>query len=160
MVKKYLNTFIVTDANDCPNFLSHGATFRMVVLIPNYHKDMVIEGENVPHFSKMSRDKKRSPNGPSNVFQILGDIQKGQQAVHSQCQYIANPELASPFRITTPSEKPALMTVTAKQADPVHVNALPMQNTSQSGPPAPCAHVHKPPPQVLKPGDSLTLRKV
>ena len=58
--EKYLNTFIVTDANDCPNLLSHGATFRMGVLLPNYPKDMVVEGENVP----------------SNVFQILGDIQK------------------------------------------------------------------------------------
>ena len=27
--EKYLNTFIVTNANDCPNLLSHGATFRM-----------------------------------------------------------------------------------------------------------------------------------
>ena len=35
-----------------------------------------------------------------------------------------------------------------------------MQNTSQSGPPAHCAHVHKLPPQVLKPGDLLALRKV
>ena len=33
-------------------------------------------------------------------------------------------------------------------------------NTSQSGPPAHCALVHKPPKQVLKPGDSLPLRKV
>ena len=29
---------------------------------------MVVEGENVPHFSKMSGDKVRAPNGPSNVF--------------------------------------------------------------------------------------------
>ena len=35
-----------------------------------------------------------------------------------------------------------------------------MQNTSQSGPPAHCAHVHKPPPHVLKQRDSLALRKV
>ena len=48
----------------------------------------------------------------------------------------------------------------AKQADPVHVNALPMQNTSQSGPPAPVAHVHKLLQQVLKPEDLLALRKV
>ena len=74
--EKYLNTFIVTDANDCPNLLSHGATFRMGVLLSNYPKDMVIEGENVPHFSKMSGDKMRAPNGLSNVFQILGDTQK------------------------------------------------------------------------------------
>ena len=69
--EKYLNTFIVTDANDCPNLLSHGATFRMGVLLPNYPNDMVLRGENVPHFRKMT-----PPNGPSNVFQILGDIQK------------------------------------------------------------------------------------
>ena len=25
---KYLNTFRVTDANDCPNLLSHGTAFR------------------------------------------------------------------------------------------------------------------------------------
>ena len=31
--EKYLNTFIVTDANDCPNLLSYGATFRMGVLL-------------------------------------------------------------------------------------------------------------------------------
>ena len=74
--KKYLNTFIVTAANDCPNLLSHGATFRMGVLLPNYPKDMVVEGKNVPYFSKMSGDKMRAPNGPSNVFQILGDIWK------------------------------------------------------------------------------------
>ena len=74
--EKYLNTFIVIDANDRPNLLSHGATFRMGVLFPNYPKDMVIEGENVPYFSKMSGDKMRVPNGPSNVFQILGDIWK------------------------------------------------------------------------------------
>ena len=116
---------------------------------------MVIDGDNVPHFDKMSGDKMRAPNGTLNVFQILGDIQKQQLAIQSQCEI---PESASPFRTTTPS-KPALMMVTAKQANPVHVNALPMQNTSWSGPPAPCAHVHKL-PQVLKPGDSLALRNV
>ena len=52
------------------------------------------------------------------------------------------------------------MMATAKQADPLHVSAWGMQNTSQSGPQAPCAHVYKPPPQVLKCRDSLALRKV
>ena len=74
--EKYLNTFIVTDDNDCPNLLSHDASFRISVLLLNYPKDMVVEGENVPHFSKMSGDKMRAPNGPSNVFQTLGDIWK------------------------------------------------------------------------------------
>ena len=52
------------------------------------------------------------------------------------------------------------MMATAKQANPVHVNALPMQNTSWSGPAAPHAHVHKLSPQVLKSRDLLALRKV
>ena len=38
--EKYLNTFIVTNANDCPNLLSHGTTFRMGVLLPNYPEEM------------------------------------------------------------------------------------------------------------------------
>ena len=67
--EKYLNTFIVTDANDCLNLLSHGATFRMGILLS---KHMVIDGDNVPHFNKMSGDKMRAPNGTWNVFQILG----------------------------------------------------------------------------------------
>ena len=52
------------------------------------------------------------------------------------------------------------MTAMSKQANPVQVHTFPIQNTSQSGPPAPSAHVHKPPQHVLKPRDSLALKKV
>ena len=48
--EKYLNTFIVTNANDCPNLLSHGANFRMGVLLPNYPEENVVRRENVPNF--------------------------------------------------------------------------------------------------------------
>ena len=41
--EKYLNTFIFTNANDCPNLLSHGATFRMGVLLPNYPEENVVK---------------------------------------------------------------------------------------------------------------------
>ena len=67
--EKYLNTFIVTNANDCPNLLSHGATFRMGVLLPNYPEENVLKGENVPNF-KINTSKGAS----SNVFQILQDL--------------------------------------------------------------------------------------
>ena len=136
--EKYLNTFIVTDVNDCPNLLSHGATFRMGVLLPNYPRDMVVEGENVPHFNKMSGDKMGAHTSLSNVFQILGDIRKQQQAVQIQCE---NPELASLFRTTTSSENPAPITSISKQARPVHVQAFPVNNTSWSGPPAHSTHL-------------------
>ena len=47
---KDLNTFIITNANDCPNLLSHGATFRMAVLLPKYPEENIVKGENVPNF--------------------------------------------------------------------------------------------------------------
>ena len=68
------------------------------------------------------------------------------------------PEMATSFRTTTPSI-PVMTATSAKQANPIHVNALPVQNTSWSGHSAPSAHVQKP-PHVLEPGDSLALRKV
>ena len=69
--EKYLNTFIVTNANDCPNLLSHGATFRMGVLLPNYTENVVKScGENVPNFKYST-----STGTSSNVFQILQDLQ-------------------------------------------------------------------------------------
>ena len=104
--ERYLNTFIVTNANDCPNLLSYGATFRMGVLLPNYPEENEVKGDNVPNFSKVNTG--RTGNGTahgtshgmqhsityastgnvtgsgtpdhmdhmSNIFQILQDIQK------------------------------------------------------------------------------------
>ena len=57
--EKYLSTFIVTNTNDCPNLLSHGATFRMGVLLPNYMEENVVKGET---------------GTLPNVFQILQDL--------------------------------------------------------------------------------------
>ena len=71
--EKYLNTFIVTNANDCPNLLSHGATFRMGVLLPNYLEENVVKGENVPNF-KFGTSAGKSTGTSSNVFQILQDL--------------------------------------------------------------------------------------
>ena len=63
--RKYLNTFIVTNANDCPNILSHGAIFRMGILVPNYPEENMV---NV-------RDME---TGTSNVFQVLQDLRMQQ----------------------------------------------------------------------------------
>ena len=67
--EKYLNTFIVTNTNDCPNLLSHEATFRMGVLLSNYPEENVVKGENVPNFKINT-----STGTSSNVFQILQDL--------------------------------------------------------------------------------------
>ena len=67
--EKYLNTFIVTNVNDCPNLLSYGATFRMGVLLPNYPEENIVRGENAPNFTVNT-----SEGTSSNVFQILQDL--------------------------------------------------------------------------------------
>ena len=61
--ERYLNTFIVTNASDCPNLLSYSATSRMGVLLPNYPEENIVKGENVPNF--------KVNTGTSNLFQIL-----------------------------------------------------------------------------------------
>ena len=69
--RKYLNTFIVTNANDCPNILSHGAIFRMGILVPNYLKENMVKLEDME-------------TGTSNVFQVLQDLRMKQYQGNSE----------------------------------------------------------------------------
>ena len=82
--EKYLNTFIVTNANNCPNLLSHGATFRMGVLLPNYLEENVVKGENVPNF-KFNTSTGTSTGTSLNVFQILQDLRLKQYQNQEKC---------------------------------------------------------------------------
>ena len=124
--EKYLNTFIVTNANDCPNLLSYGATFRMGVLLLNYPEENVVRGENVPNFKVNT-----SEGTSSNVFQILQDLQLNQY--QNQCHSNTVPsmlktfhtadtaqnmaQLVASFRTTTPSTA-TTGTMTTKQVNP------------------------------------------
>ena len=69
--RKYLNTFIVTNANDCPNILSHGAIFRMGILVPNYPKENMVKARDME-------------TGTSNVFQVLQDLRMQQHQGNSE----------------------------------------------------------------------------
>ena len=69
--KKVLKHFYSHNANDCPNILSHGATFRMGVLVPNYPEENVVK----------QGDKE---TGTSNVFQILQDLRIKQYKGNSE----------------------------------------------------------------------------
>ena len=69
--RKYLNTFIVTNTNDCPNILSHGAIFRMGILVPNYPEENMVRLEDME-------------TGASNVFQILQDLRMKQYQGNSE----------------------------------------------------------------------------
>ena len=181
--EKYLNTFIVTNANDCPNLLSHGATFRMGVLLPNYLEENVVKGENVPNF------KISTSTGSSNVFQILQDLHLKQYQETSSSQprtshtsttdttctttqltplmtygsTLANQNTGMATPITSMSESltsprttmPADTTPSSRQStSEIH------RNTSCNRLSQCCMHVHQPTSQVCKPGESLALRKV
>ena len=166
--EKYLNTFIVTNANNCPNLLSYGATFRMGVLLSNYPKENVLRGENVPNF-KINTSEGTS----SNVFQILQDLclKQYQDRCHSNTmqndlktfhttsttntvQNMAQP--ATSFRTTTPSTATTGTKMTTKQVNPVQVHP----DTSCKELLGHCIHACQPAVQVCKPGESLALRKV
>ena len=182
--EKYLNTFIVTNTNDCPNLLSHGATFRMGVLLPNYPEENVVKscGENVPNF-KCNTSTSTSTGTSSNVFQILQDLQLKQYqenhpdslqnesrtshtSTHSTTSTLiqSTVQLTTSFRTTTPSKAMSGRTntfrttpnTTGQQVNPAQIP----QDTSHNTHLESCIHVHQPVSQVCKPGESLTLRKV
>ena len=164
--EKYFNTFIVTNANDCPNLLSHGATFRMGVLLPNYPEENVVKGENVPNFKLNTSTSTTTGTSPLNVFQILQDLQLKQYQgkfhsypMQSDSKMFHSTEnmaqLTTSFRTTTPS-KATNGRMTTKQVNPVQVP----QDTSCKAHLECCMHVHQPMSQVCKPGESLALRKV
>ena len=188
--EKYLNTFIVTNANNCPNLLSHGATFRMGVLLPNYLEENVVKGENVPNF-KFGTSAGKSTGMSSNVFQILQDLRL------KQCQETNSDSSRSRVSLTSTTDMTCTTTqltpLTTYGSAPANQNtgmATPItsmsesstssrttmpaettpssrqptseihQNTSCNGLSQCCMHVHQPQSEVCKPGESLALRKV
>ena len=123
--EKYLNTFIVINANDCPNLLSHGATFRMGVLLPNYPEENVVKGENVPNF------KISTPTGLSNVFQILQDLRLKQYQETSSSQPRTSCTSTTDMTYTTTQLTP-LMTYGSTPANQNTGMATPITSMSES----------------------------
>ena len=175
--KKYLNTFVVTNANDCPNILSHGATFRMGVLVPNYLEENIVKLED-------------QETGTLNVFQILQDLWIKQYQGKSESKthrpsttfttdttrqpkvlkthktasqktgtaiYIANmSQTLTPFRTMPPPK-------TRTKANTSHSTRRPASGTHQSYshlPPTCCMHVHQQQSQTCKTGKLPALREV
>ena len=188
--EKYLNIFIVTNANDCPNLLSHGATFRMGVLLPNCPEENMVKEESVPNF-KFGTSAGKSTGMSSNVFQILQDLQL------KQCQGTSSDSSRSRASQTSTTDTTCTTTqptpLTTYGYNPANQNTgmatpntsmsesstssrttLPTkttpssrqltseihQDTSRNGLSQCCMHVHQPVSQIFKPGESLALRKV
>ena len=172
--EKYLTTFIVTNANDCPNLLSHGATFRMGVLLPNYLEENVVKGET---------------GTISNVFQILQDLRLEQYQETGSSQPRASRTSTTDTACTTTQLMPlttygstpasqntgmATPITSMSQSSTVSRTTIPAdtipssrqpasevhQNSSHSGPPICCMHVHQPQSQACKLGEPPALRKV
>ena len=185
--KKYLNTFIVTNANDCPNLLSHGATFRMNVLKPNYPRENMVKGDEVPNF------KIGKPTCTSNVFQILQDLRLKQHSGNFEPKTY-RPSTTSTTGTNQPkshekASKNTIGTVNIDNLDTVSSNPIPCRTMRppkastfrtmptptvstnqpvsnrrpshpQSGLPPCCMHVLQAKGQVHKSGEMPALRKV
>ena len=183
--EKYLNTSIVTNANDCPNLLSHGAAFRMGVLLLNYPEEHVVKGENVPNF------KISTSTGSLNVFQILQDLRLKQcQETNSDSSRSRASQTSTTDTTCTTTQLMPLMTYGSTPANQNTGMAtpntsmselstssrttMPAETTPSSRQPTSviqrdmsrnklsqcCMHVHQSTNQVCKPGESLALRKV
>ena len=127
--KKYLNIFIATNANDCPNLLSHGATFRMGVLLPNYLEENVVKGDKVPNF------KIGTPTSTSNVFQILQDLRLKQYQGNSEPRVYQPSTTAKQPKVLmtheTASQKTGMTTYIANTSS-TPCRTIPPPNTSHS----------------------------
>ena len=172
--EKHLTTFIITNADDCPNLLSHGATFRMGVLLPNYPEENVVKGET---------------GTTSNVFKILQDLHLKQYQETGSSQ----PRVSHTSTTDTACTTTQLMPLTTYGSTPASQNtgmATPItsmsesstvsrtimpanttpssrqptseihQNSSHSGPPNCCMHVQQPQSQDCKLGELPALKKV
>ena len=172
--KKYLNTFVVTNANDCSNILSHGATFRMGVLVPNYLEENIVKQGD-------------QETGTSNVFQILQDLRikqyqgkseskthgpsttfttdttrqpkvsKTHETASQKAGTVNMSQILTPYRTMPPPK-------TRTKANTSHSTRQPASGTHQfhshSGPPTCCMHVHQQQSQTCKTGKLPALREV
>ena len=175
--RKYLNTFIVTNANDCPNILSHGAIFRMGILVPNYPEENMVK----------LRDME---TGTSNVFQVLQDLRMKQYQGNSEpkahrpnttftTSTTRQPKASNtPKSCETASQKAGMAiytdnmspiqtsfrTIPTPELNTAHSTRRPASRTHQlhshSEPQTCCTHVHQQQSQTHKTGEPSALREV
>ena len=174
--EKYLATFIVTNANDCPNLLSHGASFRMGVLLPNYPEENVVKGETgmlpnvfqilqdlrLKHCQETNSDSSRSrASQTSTTDTTCTTTQLTPLMTYGSTPANQNTGMATP--ITSMSES-STVSRTTMPAETTHNSRQPTseihQNMSRNGLPQYYVHVQQPTSQVCKPGGLPALRKV
>ena len=141
--RKYLNTFIVTNANDCPNILSHGAIFRMGILVPNYPKENMVKARDME-------------TGTSNVLQVLQDLRM--QQYQGKYQRNSEPRTHRPgttFTTTTTRQLKASVTpksyktASQKAGTVTHTSMSPIQTSFRTmPPPKPSAYRTIPTPEL------------
>ena len=172
--KKYLTTFIVTNANDCPNLLSHGATFRMGVLLPNYMEENVVKGETgtLPNVFKILQDlclKQYQETGSSQPRMFHTSTtdtactatQLMHLTTYSSTPASQNTGMATPITSMSESLTFPRTTMPAETTPSLRHSTSEMhQNSSHSGPPTCCIHVHQPQSQACKPEEPPALKKV
>ena len=178
--RKYLNTFIVTNTNDCPNILSHGAIFRMGILVPNYPEENMVKLEDMD-------------TGTSNVFQVLQDlwmrqyqgnsepkvqrpsttfmtsttrqpkVSKTHETASQKAGTVNMSQIPTSFRTMPPPKTSAHGTIPTPKFNTSHSTRRPASRTHQlhsHSEPQTCMHVHQQQSQTCKTGEPPALREV
>ena len=136
--RKYLNTFIVTNANDCPNILSHGAIFRMGILVPNYLEENMVKVRDME-------------TGTSNVFQVLQDLRMQQYQGNSEprTHRPGTTVTTTTTRQLKASETPKSYETASQKAGTYTDNMSPIQTSFRTmPPPKPSAYGTIPTPEL------------
>ena len=136
--RKYLNTFIVTNANDCPNILSHGAIFRMGILVPNYPEENMVKVRDME-------------TGTSNVFQVLQDLRMQQYQGNSEprTHRPGTTSTTTTTRQLKASKTPKSYETASQKAGTYTDNMSPIQTSFRTmPPPKPSAHGTIPTPEL------------
>ena len=136
--RKYLNTFIVTNANDCPNILSHGAIFRMGILVPNYPEENMVKVRDME-------------TGTSNVFQVLQDLRMQQYQGNSEprTHRPGTTVMTTTTKQLKASETPKSYETASQKAGTYTDNMSPIQTSFRTmPPPKPSAYGTIPTPEL------------
>ena len=174
--EKYLNTFVVTNANDCPNILSHGATFRMGILVPDYpEENMVKPGDKetgIPNVFQVLQDLRMKqyqgnsepkPHRPSTTFMTGTTRQLKVSKTHKTASQKAGTDNMSQNQIPCKTMLTPEVNINTR-FNTTHSTIRPASETHQvyshSEPPTCCMHVHQQQSQTYKTGEPPALREV
>ena len=178
--RKYLNTFIVTNANDCPNILSHGAIFRMGILVPNYPKENMVKARDMEtgtcnvlqiRFRQQFEPRQHRPNTTFTTGTTHRKVLENTRSINTDAVNIGSKSTFEhtsptqiPFRTMPPHKPSAHRTIPTPELNTAYSTRRPAsrihQPHSHSELQACCMHVHQQQSKTYRMDEPPALKEV